>query len=104
VGNGCVDVLHAERDMVQAGPAPVDEPGDRRLGGGRLEQFERRGSHVQEARADVLRSHVLGRRHLEPQHVAEESQRRRQIAHRDADMIDPHFHRSVRPRMVVTAE
>ena len=37
-----VDVVDAQRDVMEPGPALLDELRDRRVGRGRLEQFERR--------------------------------------------------------------
>src|SRR5450759_3827271 len=38
-GDGGVEVGHAQGDVVQSGPALFEEPGDGRIGGGGLQQF-----------------------------------------------------------------
>src|ERR1017187_1751166 len=43
-GNGGVEVRHAQGDVMQSGPAFFEEPGDGRIGGGGLQQFDARVS------------------------------------------------------------
>ena len=65
---------------------------DRRIRCRRLEQLERWTRQPEEMRADTLRRHLLGRFDLQPERVAIERERRRQIRHRDADVIEDGFH------------
>jgi hypothetical protein len=92
LGKRRVEVLHAQGDVVQAGPAPVNEPRDRRLGRRRLEQLESRLPHRDEHRAHALGWHVVRRRHLEAQRIAIERQRFVQAADSDADVIERRLH------------
>jgi len=92
-----VDVLDTQRDVVQPGAALLDVLRDRRFGSGRLEQFEAGLADRHEMRAHVLRRDVLGRLDLEPERVAVERGRGRQILHRDADVIEDRLHFNDRP-------
>ena len=90
------DVVDAQRDVMQAGPALLEVLRDRRIRRRRLEQLERRlrrrGMKCARTRCDATSSRRLD---LEPERVAIERQRRVEIADGDADVIEDGFH--VRP-------
>ena len=86
------DVVDAQRDVVQARAALVGVLRDRRIGRGRLEQLQLRFADRQKVGADALRGDLFGRFDLEPKRVAVERERRRQVAHRDADVIEDGLH------------
>ena len=93
LGQRGVDVVDAQRDVVQPGPAlargtsrsasPARSP--RAAPASRL-------AGRQEVRAHLLRRHLLGVLDLEAERIAIERQRRREVLHRDADVIEPHLH------------
>ena len=87
-----VDIVDAQGDVMQARPALVHVLRDRRIGGGRLEQFEVRLPDVDELRTDALRRHLLGCFDLEAKRVAIERECGRQILHRDTDMVQGRLH------------
>ena len=87
-----VDVVHAQRDVVQARAALVGVLRDRRIGRGRFEQFQLGLADRQEMRAHALRGDLFGRFDLEAERVAIERERRREILHRDADVIEDSLH------------
>ena len=75
VSSVAVEVVHGEADMMNAGPAPGDEPGDRRVVLAGFEQFHQRiagGEPGDGGAVGVVERH-LG--HAE--HVAVEGQQRR---------------------------
>ena len=76
------DVVDAQRDVVQPGPALLDVLRDRRIGRRRLEQLERRLADRDEMRAHALRRDLLGRLDLEAERVAIERERRGEVAAR----------------------
>ena len=86
------DVVDAERDVVQPGAAPGEEFRDRRIGRGRLQQLETGRTHRDKVRPHPLARHLFRGLHLEPERVAIEAQRRVEIRHRDADVIENGFH------------
>ena len=60
------EVLHAQRDVVQPGPAPARDSAAIGESGARgLEQFQRRAAGVEHVRPDPLRGDLLGRLDLE---------------------------------------
>ena len=81
-----------KRDVVQAGAAFVDVLRDRRFGRGRLEQLEPRLADRREVRAHLLRGDILGRFDLEAERIAVERERRLEILHGDANVIQNGFH------------
>src|SRR4051812_28238815 len=87
-----MDVVDAQRDVVQPRAALVGVLRDRRVGRGRLEQLQPGVPDRQEMRADALRGDLFRRLDLEPQRVAIEGQRRRQILHRDTDVVEGGLH------------
>src|SRR5438552_14948053 len=93
-----VNVVDAQRDVVQSWTALVDIPGDCRFRGSRLEQLELRLPDGDEMRAHALTRHLLGWFDLQAQRVAVERQRRGQILNRDADVIEDGFHLTGWPR------
>ena len=93
VREGRMDVLHAQRDVMQAGPSLPDVFRDRRFRCGRFQQLELRFTDRHEMRAHALGRHILGRLDLQTQRVAIKRQRRRQVLHRDADMIEHSLHK-----------
>ena len=89
-----VDVVDAQRDVMQARAALVDVLRDRRVGRRRLEQLELRLADRHEVRAHALRRDLFRRFDLEPERVAIERERRGEIRDRDADVIEDGFHAS----------
>ena len=87
-----VDVVHPQRDVVQAGTALLHVLRDCGIRRCRLEKFELGLAHRDEMRAHALRCDFLGRFDLEAQGIAIERQRRRQILHGDSDVIQNGFH------------
>jgi hypothetical protein len=87
-----VDVVHSERDVVQAWTALVGVLGDRRVGRGRFEQLELGVADGNEMRAHALRADLFRRFDLEAERVAVERERCRQIGDRDADVIEHSLH------------
>ncbi len=86
------DVLHAQRDVMDARPALLDELRDRGIGRGRFEQFERGRPDRDEMGPDTLRLHLLRRFDLEAERVAIEGERVVDVLHRDPHMIEDSFH------------
>ena len=88
------NVVDAQRDVMEARAALLDELRDRRLGRGRLEQL--RGSDCWPTGTKCARTccdaHLLGRLDLEPERVAIERERGGEILHGDADVIEDSFH------------
>ena len=70
------------------GPALLHVLRDRRVVRGGLEQLERGLARRDEVRAHALRRDLFGRLDLEPERVAVERQRRVEVRHRDADVIE----------------
>src|SRR5438445_6098312 len=64
-----VDVVDAQRDVMQAWPALLDVSRDRRCGRRRLEQLELRFADRDEVRAHVLRDDVFGRLDLQAERI-----------------------------------
>src|SRR6266446_4961840 len=94
-----VNVLDAQRDVVKPGTALLGKSRDRRIWGGRLEQLEARLTGGDESRAHVLRRHFFGRFDLEPERIAIEGKRGRQVEHGNADVVEHGFHvNSLSPR------
>ena len=88
-------IVNAKRDVVQARTAFVDILGDRRIGRRGLQQFEARGAGVNEVRAHLLRCHFFGAVQIQSKRIPEEGQRRREVGHGDADVIEIRFHTCV---------
>src|SRR5688572_3168316 len=86
------DVVDAERHMMEAWAALLDKPGDRRIAGGRLEQFQGSRADRNEVRANPLRHHLFGGFDLQTQRIAIERQRLRDVADSDADVIERGSH------------
>ena len=109
-----VDVVDAQRDVVDArARASRCICAIARVRRRRLEQFERRLAHRDEVRAHPLRGDFLGRLDLEAERVAIERERRVEVLHGDADVIERTFmsvaaagrrDRSARSRMSAAAE
>ncbi len=103
-------ILDAQRDVVQAGSAPLDVLGDRRVRGGGFEQFERRFANRNEMRAHALRPNLLRRIDVQTKGVAIERERLLDITDRDTDVIEASLQlcafvlTSVRPRSSAAAE
>ena len=100
------NVVDAQRDVMKAGAALLDESGDRRPGRGRQEQFQAHsGAPVtrladrHEMRLHLLARHVLGRFDLESERVAIKPQGGVEIFHRDADVIENGLHQSPSARV-----
>ena len=87
-----MDVVDAQRDVMEPGAALADVLRDRRVGRRRLEQLELRFPDGHEVRADALRRHFFRRLDLEAERVAIERQRGRQVLHRDPDVIQDGLH------------
>jgi len=60
-----LEVGHREADVMEAGPAPGEEPSHRRIGRGRLEQLETGVPHGKERCHDPLSGQLLAMRDLE---------------------------------------
>ena len=99
LGQRGVNVVDAQRDVMKARAALLDELRDRRLRRRRHEQLETRLSDRHEARLHLLARHLLGRFDLEPERVAIEPERGFEILHRDADVIEDSFHIMIRSTM-----
>src|SRR5688572_26806095 len=77
---------------MQAGAAPANEGGDRRVGRGGLEQFERGRAGVEHVRADALRDHLFGYVDFETEGVAIERQRFVEPLDGNPDMVEDGLH------------
>src|SRR5205814_1429914 len=77
---------------VKTGAAPLEMFRDRRIRGCRLEQLEARLTHREKVRPDALRRDLFSRFDVEAERIAVERQRRPEILHRDADMIENGSH------------
>src|SRR5258705_5333050 len=86
------DVGDAQRNVVEARTAPLDVLRDRRIGGGRLEQLDRRLTGRNEVRPDALRIDLLGHLHLETERVVKERERFPEVLDGDADVVEDGFH------------
>ena len=93
-----VNVIDAQRDVVQSRTALVDESRDGGIGRSGLEQFETGFAHRDEVCAHALRSDLFWRLDLEAQRVPIERQRRRQIFHGNPDVIQDCLHVSDGPQ------
>ena len=82
------DVLDPQRDVMQAGAPLLEIPGDRRIRSGCFEELELGFANRHEVRPDALRHDLFRRLDLEAQRVAIERERRRQILHRNPDVIE----------------
>ena len=91
-GQRRTNVVDPQRDVMQSRTARLEKFRNRRIRRGRLQQLERRRPRGHELRADALRGHVFSRPDVQPQRIAKERQRRLQVLHRDADMIQDRFH------------
>src|SRR5262252_625079 len=87
-----MDVLDAQRDVMQAGAALVDVFRDWRFGRRRFEQLQPRLADWREMRPDFLRVDVLRPLDLETKCVAIERERGGQILDGNADVIEGGFH------------
>src|SRR5581483_8139806 len=94
-GERGLNVVDAQRDVMQSRPALLDELRDRRIRRRRFEQFQRRAASLNEMRPHALGRHLFRRLNLEPQRIAIERQRLVEIRHRDADVIQCRFHLSL---------
>ena len=92
VGERRRNVLDAQRDVVDAGTALLDEFRNGRIGRGRFEQLQGGLSDRDEVRPDTLRPHVLGRLDVEAERVPVERQRLVDVLDRDADVIENSSH------------
>ena len=90
--DGSLNIVDAQRDVVQARTALLDVLRNRRFGAGRLEQLELRFPNRHEVRPHVLTRHFLRRFNLQPQRIAIERERRGQILYSDADVIKSRSH------------
>src|SRR5262245_55519229 len=89
-GKRRVDVGDAEADVMDPLAAPVEEPGDRRVGRERLEQLETSLARGQERHPDPFGGHLLDPLHLQTEGVPVERQRVVQRSDGDAEMVDDH--------------
>src|SRR2546425_887779 len=87
-----MDVIDAQRDVMQAWSARLQILRDRRIWRGRLQQLQTRFADRHEMRAHALRRDLFRRLDLEAERVAIERQRGRQVANGDADMVENSFH------------
>jgi hypothetical protein len=85
------EVAHAQRDVVNTGPALLDVFRDSRVAGRRLEQLDGRFAHGNEMRADPLRRNLLGELHVETERVPEKGERLIDVLNRDTDMVEYRF-------------
>src|SRR5262245_55314376 len=90
LGQRCLDVGHAQAEMVEPLAAPAEEPRDGGFGAQRLEQLETSLTRRQERDTDALRGDLFDSLHRQTQRVAIEGERRLQRLHRDTQMIDDH--------------
>ena len=90
------DVIDPQGDVMEPGSALLDVPGDGRIGGGPLEQLERRVSDRHEMGAHALRRDVLDAFDLEAERVAVERQCRLDVSDGDADVIENRLHLPLR--------
>ena len=87
-----MDVVDAQRDVVQAGASLLDVLRDRRSGAVASSSSSLDCPDRHEVRAHALRRHLFGRLDLEAERVAIERQRRGQVLHGDADVVQDGFH------------
>ena len=85
------EVAHAQRDVVNTGPALLDVFRDGRVARRRLEQLDGRFADGNEMRADPLRRDLLGDLHVETERVPEEGERLIDVLNSDTDMIEYGF-------------
>src|SRR6266545_2568815 len=95
-----IDVVHTKRDVMDARAALLDVLRDRRLGRCGLQQLELRFADRHEMRAHVLRRHVFGWLHVEPERVPVKRERRSEIFHGDADVVEDGLHINCNTRSV----
>ena len=86
------DVLDPQRDVMQAGAALLEIPGNRRVRRGRFEELELGLANRYEMRADVLRHDLFRRLDLEAKRVAIKRKRGLEILDRNADVIEESLH------------
>ena len=96
---GCIDVVDAQRDVMQARAALLDVLRDGRIRRGRFQQLEARLPRRHEMHPHTLGGDLLGRFHFQAQRVAIERQRRVEILHGDADVVEHRFHWRLAPVM-----
>lgn len=86
------DVVHAQRNVMQARTAAGHILRDRRVRCRRLEQLEGRLPRRDEVRTHALGLDVFRRLDLEPEGVAVERERFADVGDGDADMVQDRFH------------
>jgi hypothetical protein len=84
---------------MQPRPPLVDVLGDGGIGRRRFEEFQRRLADGYEVRPDSLGRDLFGLLDHEAQRVSIERERRRQIADRNADVIENGLHRYLKVRI-----
>src|SRR6185503_16313389 len=87
-------LLQLRQRGADVGAALVDVLRNRRLGRGRLEQFDGGLTGRDEVRPDALGVDLLGHLDLEAERVAEERERLVEVLNRDADVVEDSFHLS----------
>jgi hypothetical protein len=88
------NVIHPQRDVMQARTAALEKTGDWRLRRSGFEQFERSVSDRHEMRTDVLGLDFFRSVDVEAKAIAKERKGRPNIAYRDPDMVENDFHYS----------
>ena len=82
--------------MWKARAALVEVLRNRRIRRSRFQQFETRVAGMDEVRPHTLRGHLFGTIQLQAKCVMEEGQRRPEVGHGDADVIEIRFHTALR--------
>src|SRR5919198_3369294 len=93
LGERRMDVVDAQRDVVNPRPALLDVLRDWRVRRGCFQQLQFRLADGYEMRPHGLGRDLLGRLDLEPQRIAIKGERGGEILYRDADVIENCFHR-----------
>jgi hypothetical protein len=94
VPQGSANVIHPQRNVMQAGTTALEKTGNRRFRSGGFEQLERRVSHRQEMRPHMLGFDIFRSVDIEAKTIAKERERRPNIAYRDPDVVEDSLHYS----------
>jgi len=89
-----MDVLDAQRDVVDPGSAFRDVFRNRRIRSCAFEQFDGGATERNKVRPDVLRDDLLRSVHMKPQRVSIEGERLFKVRDGDADVIEGRTHGS----------
>src|SRR5438046_556677 len=90
-GQGRLNIIDADGDMMNSGPALLEEPGNGRILGHWLEQFDARLPNRQHRNANFLLGYLLGLSHIKVEHVAIEFRGLIDSVCSNANVVDLHL-------------